>query len=969
MKYDSPTMKALLSIFFFGVRSFESPQSSRPIARNLLVRLPVSSSSAANFGWADEAESQDLDQIQVERQERRRIQRRNAGRFRWQLSLQSKRTGIVLAQIDPGKQLRTDFELNLSTLEIRRTESPETEQDLSLTQIVRSQLSSDFQGLIVRSVEEGSTAWKQGIRAGDVLHAVSATLGNSLWPKTTLNGIQSALQSRKVASSWAVIEFERLGSTSRQLFELSLTRPLGFQIKESNDGYIVVSAINGKASKLVRKGLQVGDRLVAVDSSLGGKLWPVSSVEGVISACTSRLPGQKIRLQFERVTATVEVDSTDETSEETIVKTPAQTEVSVDDKDLIKRCRGVLDRYSNAKRASTGSKLDSVPALVADKVVDSLASSSVRIDAVTLSMIMKAYVSSGNDDNAISIFEAVTGFKGDGSIDDISTIIQNEEGSRQIIPNEAALNLVTGTILLQVQSQKGDLNAVKRIFAAIQGQSGEVIGGKESAPWPWTGRLGTIVPDTKLYNVALAAAEKIKGPEALQFAQELYEQMRDPDSLETSLAPQSVRDIVTMNTYISILAQSHRQEEAFNVYNKAARLSMIPDRFTFNSLLKACSSQSEWKRVFVEMKKYGVKPDVFTYNAIIKSLCAMRKLTEASRLIVDMESKGISPDSMTYSFLMTAMLRKKKPEACLTLFESACTNDRSQKLIHNVHLYTTAITAASMIKDYERALDLLSRMTAQGIKPNLKTLTAVVGACLICKKYDLAARVFRRIENPDSYAYAQGIEALIGNGEIEEARDLLTQGHLTGKQMMSTYAQLLSFTLSSKMYDTARSILGDMLRTGFIPSNDIFNTIVDVFEIKLVSIVYPTDDDKSRFRFLLSVMDMLSDRQLPVNGNFYASALVLGRQIGGPAQSVCELLTRAKTKPGSTKEDLFSDNHDLSAGLDMDWEDLLELPSSSDAPRIHQLPVRIASHEAKRVFRAEQSILSMESRKQKQLKR
>jgi hypothetical protein len=50
----------------------------------------------------------------------------------------------------------------------------------------------------------------------------------------------------------------------------------------------------------VQYAVKVGDRVLAVDSSLGGRMWPVSTVEGVISAVTSRLPGQQITFQFER---------------------------------------------------------------------------------------------------------------------------------------------------------------------------------------------------------------------------------------------------------------------------------------------------------------------------------------------------------------------------------------------------------------------------------------------------------------------------------------------------------------------------------------------------------------------------------------------------------------------------------------------------------------------------------------------
>jgi len=46
--------------------------------------------------------------------------------------------------------------------------------------------------------------------------------------------------------------------------------------------------------------------------------------------------------------------------------------------------------------------------------------------------------------------------------------------------------------------------------------------------------------------------------------------------------------------------------------------------------------------------------------------------------------------------------------------------------MENVKLYTTAITAAASLGDSDRAFELVSRMNFAGVKPNMKTLTALM---------------------------------------------------------------------------------------------------------------------------------------------------------------------------------------------------------------------------------------------------
>jgi hypothetical protein len=50
---------------------------------------------------------------------------------------------------------------------------------------------------------------------------------------------------------------------------------------------VVVTGFTSNAQKLARYTINIGDRILAVDSAIGDRMWPVSTVEGVVSACTS----------------------------------------------------------------------------------------------------------------------------------------------------------------------------------------------------------------------------------------------------------------------------------------------------------------------------------------------------------------------------------------------------------------------------------------------------------------------------------------------------------------------------------------------------------------------------------------------------------------------------------------------------------------------------------------------------------
>ena len=64
---------------------------------------------------------------------------------------------------------------------------------------------------------------------------------------------------------------------------------------------MTVTGISDKASEVVANNIRVGDRVISVESSIGGKMWDVYNTDGLTSAVTTRIPGQPVRIRFERI--------------------------------------------------------------------------------------------------------------------------------------------------------------------------------------------------------------------------------------------------------------------------------------------------------------------------------------------------------------------------------------------------------------------------------------------------------------------------------------------------------------------------------------------------------------------------------------------------------------------------------------------------------------------------------------------
>lgn len=668
---------------------------------------------------------------------------------------------------------------------------------------------------------------------------------------------------------------------------------------DTPEGYVQISGFTDDVSPTVSNRLRVGDRIIAVDSSLGGTMWPVSNVEGIVSSVTSRLPGQPVQIRFERVidegTDLSEIESASKAEaerqqakatsslEKSLMKSYtniSRSDASSNNEELLDRCRGILKRYISIYDPLLDRTKD-VPAVVADRVMESLANSSAALDANLLSLIMNAYIICNKPQKALEAFAVSTGVKSDGSVGEVSPRIKSVRSDAQ------SLNICTATDAIRAHSQLGDIESCKRILAAVHGK-GDLINGITVSDWSKYMKV-----DTKLYNALLAALVR---KNEFDSAEVLFKEMQPNKSL------------VTYNTMIAAYAKAGKRKEAFEAFKELKKSGLKPDYVSVTSLIKVVVDDDDFdtaRNLLKDMKKAGIKADVVTYNTIIRQLCARYKWFEAKDLVADMESNGVEPNAKTYGLLMNGLLKLNKPGPCLTLFESAISDPKTSLMMENVQLFTTAVTAAATLGDFERAVELVQRMTFAGVKPNIKTLTSLMGACVSAAKYDYSLDVYRKITKPDGYSKILAVRSHCGKGDFLSAlstikKDIETDGVMSGKDIVRSCNQIISSALSAKDYENAKMAFDLILHNGLVPSKQSFAMMVEALELSPKrkapgSRSSLTDvDDTNKFKYMLSILDALAARKLACSGQFYIALLNHASKIGGRVKKLGFAISNSK---------------------------------------------------------------------------
>jgi hypothetical protein len=246
-------------------RTPERPLSIRQVASTLPFEGNPSNNNATAStlylaSFVTDAVQTDDDSEEIELAERRRKISERSGTYRVSLPLsqpsrymtrsvqqQPLLMGLCLRQFTAGGEI-LDQVLDLDSLSIRiiagDDEAVEDTPDLSSTYVdkIQSSLMQEHLreagyspgGVYVSSVVVQSPAWNAGIRPGDLMTAAAATLGDTMWPKTTLEGVRSSLTSRRMVSGTATFEFQRTDGANKELdnvYELTLLKPIGLNLR------------------------------------------------------------------------------------------------------------------------------------------------------------------------------------------------------------------------------------------------------------------------------------------------------------------------------------------------------------------------------------------------------------------------------------------------------------------------------------------------------------------------------------------------------------------------------------------------------------------------------------------------------------------------------------------------------------------------------------------------------------------
>ncbi|XP_047333930.1 pentatricopeptide repeat-containing protein At5g12100, mitochondrial-like [Impatiens glandulifera] len=283
---------------------------------------------------------------------------------------------------------------------------------------------------------------------------------------------------------------------------------------------------------------------------------------------------------------------------------------------------------------------------------------------------------------------------------------------------------------------------------------------------------------------------------------------------------------------LTVCAELKLPNEATEVYTLIkgeGKCSYWPSFKLFLESLVSLGQHRKTIDIICEIVNLGFHVDKFAYSKAIQSAVKLGELVKAMDFLNDMRRRGMNPNGFIYNILISGLCKEKRIEDARKMFDEMI----DRKVVPNAVSFNTLIDGYCKIGDLEKAFDVRERMKVANVEPTIVTFNTLLGG--LCRKQmldkarNLSVEMKARGFSPDGFTLSILFDELIRNNDVESPLAMFEE--LLEKKGVNVNAHALTVLVNglckhAKM-DKAEEILKKSIERGFVPTEILFNTIID----------------------------------------------------------------------------------------------------------------------------------------------
>ncbi|CAD5325274.1 unnamed protein product [Arabidopsis thaliana] len=332
-----------------------------------------------------------------------------------------------------------------------------------------------------------------------------------------------------------------------------------------------------------------------------------------------------------------------------------------------------------------------------------------------------------------------------------------------------------------------------------------------------------------------------------------YASLKDVASARKVFDEIPERNVIIINVMIRSYVNNGFYGEGVKVFGTMCGCNVRPDHYTFPCVLKACSCSGNiviGRKIHGSATKVGLSSTLFVGNGLVSMYGKCGFLSEA-RLVLDEMSRR---DVVSWNSLVVGYAQNQRFDDALEV----CREMESVKISHDAGTMASLLPAVSntttenvmyvkdmffkmgkkslvswnvMIGVYMKnampveAVELYSRMEADGFEPDAVSITSVLPACGDTSALSLGKKIHGYIERkkliPNLLLENALIDMYAKCGCLEKARDVFE--NMKSRDVVSWTAMISAYGFSGRGCD-AVALFSKMQDSGLVPDSIAFVT-------------------------------------------------------------------------------------------------------------------------------------------------
>lgn len=285
----------------------------------------------------------------------------------------------------------------------------------------------------------------------------------------------------------------------------------------------------------------------------------------------------------------------------------------------------------------------------------------------------------------------------------------------------------------------------------------------------------------------------------------------------------SHKDIVSWNSLLSGYTSTGYYKETLEIYTKLRMDGLVPDSFSFLSVLLACGGLVEVEEgqiVHGLVEKFGTVRDVTVSNGLLSMYFKFDMLSSCWRIFGEM----VHRDSVTWNTIICGYFESGLYEESISLFLEMVSHFKPDVLT-----VTSVLRACTCVGNLKLGRYVHDYMINNGYDCDVVANNIIINMYAKCGDVLHSRKVFENMGSKDLVSWNSLLNGYVENGLYQEAIEHFRRMKTNFQPDFVTYVTLLSICAELANINFTEELHCDIIKQGFDSTQILGNSLVDAY--------------------------------------------------------------------------------------------------------------------------------------------